>query len=197
MLTLCDRSFFYEILMRRVGSKLALGAILLTLAACGSVKTEAKYPLPQDSAEAKKYGTIGQIGDKDSEGGFTLFDSGKRKANAGATLGVNSYLWHAALDTINFMPILSADSNGGTILTDWYSPPATPSERVKLNIVIKDQTLRADGVTVRVFKQKLTQGQWRDSEVSPQTGTQLEDTIVARARQLRLQTTGKSTDDTK
>lgn len=186
MLTLCFRKLFSW----NCPSLLAAALLLTLTAACGGVKTQAAYPAPQDAAEAKKYGTIGQItGDEDT---FTLFDSGRRKKNAGTALGVNSYLWRAALETVNFMPILSADSNGGTILTDWYSPPNTPNERLKLNILIKDQTLRADGVTVRVFKQVMDKkGNWRDAEVSAQTGTQLEDTIVARARQMRLQNEGK------
>ena len=37
------------------------------------------------------------------------------------TIGVNAYLWRAALDTLSFMPLVQADSNGGVIVTDWYS----------------------------------------------------------------------------
>ncbi len=42
------------------------------------------------------------------------------------TLGVNSYLWHASLDTLAFMPLQSADPFGGVIITDWYSAPEHP-----------------------------------------------------------------------
>ncbi|MEO7468761.1 MAG: DUF3576 domain-containing protein, partial [Sphingobium limneticum] len=34
------------------------------------------------------------------------------------TIGVNAYLWRAALDTISFMPLVQTDSNGGVIVTD-------------------------------------------------------------------------------
>ena len=192
MLTLCQHSLFSH--MRRLRPMLVLAILLipfLGLGACG-VKTKAEYPAPQDAAEAKKYGTIGETLSGDGDGGITLFDSGrKRQAGQGATMGVNAYLWRAALDTVGFMPILSADSNGGTLLTDWYSPESTPNERLKLNVVIKDQTLRADGVTVTVFKQTLKGSVWRDATPNPAVGTQLEDTIVQRARQLRLQREGK------
>ena len=191
MLTHCQHSLF-----NRCRRPLQLGIMLLALLpiaglpGCG-VKTKAEYPAPQDAAAAKKYGTIGQTLNGD-DGGITLFDSGRKKqAGQGGALGVNAYLWRAALDTVGFMPILSADSNGGTLLTDWYSPESTPNERLKLNVVIKDQTLRADGVTVTVFKQTLKGGIWRDATANPAVGTQLEDTIVQRARQLRLQREGK------
>jgi hypothetical protein len=31
------------------------------------------------------------------------------------TIGVNAYLWRAALDTVSFAPLLQADANGGVI----------------------------------------------------------------------------------
>ena len=45
----------------------------------------------------------------------------------GAGVGVNSYLWRATLDTVSFMPLASADPFGGIIITDWYSPPDSPT----------------------------------------------------------------------
>lgn len=189
MLSTYNRSLFR---LQTLGlGLLLLASLTVSLGGCG-VKTKAEYPAPQDSAEAKKHGTIGQLMNGDNDDGIVLFDSGrKRQAGQGGALGVNAYLWRAALDTVGFMPILSADSQGGTILTDWYSPEATPNERLKLNVVIKDQTLRADGVTVTPFKQTLKGGVWRDAPSNPAVGTQLEDTIVQRARQLRLQREGK------
>jgi hypothetical protein len=66
------------------------------------------------------------------------------------TLGVNSYLWHATLDTLAFMPLASADPFGGVIITDWYSAPEDPSERMKVTIYILDRRLRADGLKIAV-----------------------------------------------
>jgi hypothetical protein len=47
------------------------------------------------------------------------------------TIGVNSYLWRASLDTLSFMPLLQSDSNGGVIITDWYANPNAPTERAR------------------------------------------------------------------
>src|SRR5580698_1064759 len=82
------------------------------------------------------------------------------------TLGVNSYLWHASLDTLGFMPLASADPYGGVIITDWYSAPATPDERMKLTIYILDRRLRADGLRVAVFRQTRAGGVWADAQVN-------------------------------
>jgi hypothetical protein len=107
----------------------------------------------------------------------------------GTGVGVNSYLWRATLDTVKFMPLASADPFGGVIITDWYSPPDQPEERFKLNIFILGRELRADGVRASVFRQKRNpDGQWIDAAVDHATGTDLENAILTRARQMRLST---------
>jgi Domain of unknown function (DUF3576) len=100
-------------------------------------------------------------------------------------IGVNTYLWRAAIDTLSFAPLITADSNGGVIVTDWYAQPATPGERVKLTVSILDQDLRADALRVAASRQVNQNGQWIDAPVSAATVQKLEDIILTRARDLR------------
>src|SRR5690349_11993528 len=58
------------------------------------------------------------------------------------TIGVNAYLWRAAVETVSFAPLLQSDSNGGVIVTDWYTNPRDPNERVKMTVSILDRDLR-------------------------------------------------------
>ncbi len=102
------------------------------------------------------------------------------------TLGVNTYLWHASLDTLSFLPVQSADPFGGVIITDWYSAPENPNERMKVTVYILDRRLRADGIKIAVFRQTHSADGWIDAQVNPDTATKLEDAILVRARQLRL-----------
>jgi hypothetical protein len=105
----------------------------------------------------------------------------------GAGIGVNSFLWRASLDTIAFMPLTSADPFGGVIITDWYTPPESPSERFKMNIYILGRQLRANGIRVAVFRQSQSSpGAWTDASVKKDTSTNLENQILTRARQLRV-----------
>jgi hypothetical protein len=110
------------------------------------------------------------------------------REGGGAGIGVNSYLWRASLDTVSFMPISDADPFGGVILTDWHNPAETPGERFKLNVYILDRQLRADGIRVAVFRQVRNEdtGEWEDARVAEGTASALEDTILTRARQLRV-----------
>ena len=101
------------------------------------------------------------------------------------TIGVNSYLWRAALDTLSFMPLLQADSAGGVIVSDWYVNPNTPAERMKVTVTILDQDLRADAVRVAASRQVSQNGQWVEAPVQAATVQKLEDIILTRARTLR------------
>jgi hypothetical protein len=101
------------------------------------------------------------------------------------TIGVNSYLWRAALETLAFAPLAQADSNGGVIVTDWYTHPTSPNERVKVTATILDSDLRADALRVATSRQALRNGQWVDVPVAAATVQRLEEIILTRARDLR------------
>jgi hypothetical protein len=101
------------------------------------------------------------------------------------TIGVNSYLWRAALETLSFAPLAQTDSNGGVIVTDWYSSPSAPNERVKVTATILDADLRADALRVATSRQVLQNGQWVDAPVAAATVQRLEEIILTRARDLR------------
>jgi len=110
----------------------------------------------------------------------------KDPSTTGERVGVNAHLWRASLDTLSFMPLATADAFGGVIITDWYAPPETPNERFKIDVLITTRELRADGIRVTVFRQEREQGgPWHDAEVERGTATDLEDTILTRAQQLR------------
>lgn len=161
-----------------------LSVISLALTACGTeIKKEAKYPSGYDRAA-----TGGGIYNKPESifGDGGVFGAARQQNDGNGDVGVNAFLWRASLDTVSFMPLASADPFGGTILTDWYTPPDNQLERFKLNVFIMGRELRSDGVRVRVFRQRLEGGTWKDVTVSDGMGTQLEDTILTRARQLRV-----------
>lgn len=103
------------------------------------------------------------------------------------TIGVNSYLWRASLDTVSFAPLLQADSAGGVIVTDWYANPTNPGERVKVTVTILDQDLRADALRVAASRQIAQGGGWVDAPVQAATVQKLEDIILTKARDLRRQ----------
>ena len=171
------------------------GALALGLAACGgnpdavqgrrqAARHHGRRQAPdqpgpgrQEPEEGSLFGPGGLFGSKPKE-----------KDDSGTGVAVNAYLWRASLDTINFIPLVSADPFGGVIITDWYTPAETPNERMKVQVTILDRELRADGVRVSVFKQQTAPkgGNWVDAQVDPRTNIDIENAILTRARQLRI-----------
>lgn len=164
-------------------SALALSAVALS--ACSDSK--AVYPTRDKNSTSPRMSNEPRETVFGPEG---LFGDSKKEKGDAAGIGVNSFLWRASLDTVAFMPIATADPFGGTIITDWYQLPESPAERFKVNVFIMDRALRADGVKVSVFKQvRDASGQWVDVKVEPRMAADLENSILTRARQLRIVTT--------
>jgi len=184
----------------------AVVLLALTVSGCGwfggsssSGDTQTTYTTddPYHYRDPKEYnprtqspndpGTIGLITSMFSGNGNG--SGGEGAGGSGGSIGVNSFLWRASLDTVRFMPLASADPFGGVIITDWYSPPETPNERFKVNLYILGRELRADGVRASVFHQKRDpSGAWVEASVDANTGTDLENAILTRAREMRLST---------
>ncbi len=174
----------------------ALGLILplLVLAACGG---ENQRMVQNDEYGDYRRGAVRQrpLG---TSAGIVVFGVDKEReerqaaaATAGTGLSVNAYLWRATLDTLSFMPLASADPFGGTVITDWYSPPAAQGERFRAQAYVMGRQLRSDGVRVQIFRQTLERGQWVDSPVSAATNSEMEDKVLARARELRSQSASR------
>ncbi|MEM8799240.1 MAG: DUF3576 domain-containing protein [Pseudomonadota bacterium] len=104
-----------------------------------------------------------------------------------SAIGVNGFLWRAALDTLTFLPVEQVDAKSGTIITDWYINPDAPAERLKVNVFITSQELRADALQVRVFRQARSDGRWVQVPVRAGTVEKLENVMLVRARELRVQ----------
>ena len=165
----------------------AAGALLT---GCSDIDLDPTYPVKLPGGRTVAQGEQAKSATKDKifgPGGIIIFGGDEDEGASRGGIGVNGFLWRASLDTMSFMPLASADPFGGVIITDWHSPAGSPNERFKATVYILDKKLRADGVRVSVFRQtRDASGGWADAGVSPETRTRLEDTILTRARQLRI-----------
>jgi len=111
----------------------------------------------------------------------------------GRAARVNGLLWRASLETLKFLPLNRADPVAGVILSDWYSAPQVQDERVKVEVFILGRELRADALRVSVFRQVRNKtGQWVEAATQPGTADKIEDSILTKARQIRLREIDKS-----
>jgi hypothetical protein len=166
-------------------TSLALVAVM-TLSACGDKKlpeTEARYPTGAERSGVKDdiYAEPESIF---GDGGLGISGEDEDKAQTG--IGVNAWLWRAALDTVSFMPLASADPFGGVIITDWYNPPESEGERFKLNVFIMDEQLKANAINIKAFRQVKESDAWQDAAVSKGMARELENAVLTRARRMRV-----------
>lgn len=164
----------------------ALAASLsLTLAAC-----TASQPVQQQAGQAQQAAAT-EPEEIDTESNIlTLLGLAKKESvkEPGPQTGrtVSPILWQAALDTLDFVKYSSEDPLTGSIVTEWYSPPGKPNERLKVNVFILARALRSDSVTVTVDRQVLSKdGRWSETTIARQVETDLENAILNRARQLK------------
>ncbi len=102
-------------------------------------------------------------------------------------MSVNVFLWRGALETLDFMPLSSADPIGGTIITDWYSTTSNENERCKLNIFISGKKLNTENLKVTSFCQEFKNQIWVNKLVDKENNTKIENAILNKAKKLRLQ----------
>ena len=116
-------------------------------------------------------------GDKDDDSNVKISSIG---------MPINAYLWRASLETINFMPLSSTDPMGGVIITDWYTSINNLNERCKLNIFINGADLKTDNLKVASFCQIKKEEQWVNLEPNLDDNIKLENTILNKAKKLKL-----------
>jgi len=86
--------------------------------------------------------------------GFRLNDLGKKKSGTTYEFASSNELWRASLDVIDFMPLTTANYNGGIIVTDWYSENQNVGESIKITIRFLTNEVRSDALNVKVFYKK-------------------------------------------
>lgn len=179
----------------RVASVMVVAGLLAGLTSCGGDDTA----LPDQLTRPKQDRGLGiGRGTQDSGGLFGpggLFGSRDEKSKGlnEPGIAVNAFLWRASLDVIidNKWPIASADPFGGLIITDWFQFSESPTERLKLQVLILDRDLRADAIRASIIRQQQAGGRgWVDAPVDPKTAFEFENAILTRARQLRIAARG-------
>ena len=148
----------------------------------GGNKDQADRQLALRDAENRLRSGGGLFGKK----GMDLLGGNKDNQVTSMGMPINPYLWKASLETINFMPLASADPFAGIIITDWHSKNNS-NERCKINIFIKGVELKTSNLKVNSFCEILSaSNNWINEEVSPQTNIQIENAILNKAKKLKL-----------
>ncbi|MDZ4394819.1 DUF3576 domain-containing protein [Cypionkella sp.] len=166
------------ILRRIMGKALNFGlmaALLTGISACGGSGMFGGRPIDPDT-QAQLSRENREDARNRTSGIGQLF---RKSDNPNTTVEVNKYLWKASLDVLNFLPIESVDPFTGVIVTGYGTPPGG-GRAVRATIYVQDPALDARSLKIAM------QGSGGGS-VSPETIRAVEDAILTRARQLRIQ----------
>ena len=140
------------------------------------------YPKSSMEKEMDEMGSL-------AGGEGVVFRPKKEKSTATkATIGkVSKYLYQATLDVLKFAPLASADSQGGVVITEWYSPKDQENTQFKVTVFIKDKLITPEALEVVAFQRKKHKGSWSDQYEPSPIAIVLEDKILRKARELYQQ----------
>ena len=119
-------------------------ACLIFLTGCGALKYKkvSAKEFPPDPKERIK---------KNMEEGRGFRITGGNNQGTTYSFATSNPLWRATLDSLDFMPLVSANYSGGIVVTDWYSENNTPEESIKISIRFLTNEIRSDALDVNVF----------------------------------------------
>ena len=165
-----------EMIIRRSGTKFNSGADM---------------ELALRDAETRLQSGGGFFGKGGLSVGNILGSSGDTKENnnqiSTINMPVNIFLWKGALETLDFMPLASADPIGGTIITDWYSTSESQMERCKLNVFISGKSLNTENLKVTSFCQEFKNNIWVNKKINSDNNVRIENAILNKAKKIKLQ----------
>lgn len=179
---------------RAAGRKLLIAAACaaLALGACDTIRPTGpapeKVPERRSRIDTERSGSLSELFGTGAPVGNTNVRLGSAGGEALTGAPVNRHIWRAAIDTLAFLPIASTDPYSGVIATDWGATAGASDEQVKVTAFVTGVDLSPAALRVAVFRQvRDARGAWVAAPVSAETAERVEDAILTRARQLRLE----------
>ncbi len=134
--------------------KLLTGVLIVLL----SILIYSCGPLKYKPVDARKVSpNVNERVAKNIEEGRGFRIMGGKKKGGTFDFASSNYLWRATLDTIDFMPLVSANYSGGIVITDWYSENNNQGESIKISVRFLSNDIRADAIDVKVFLKQCDQ----------------------------------------
>ena len=146
-------------------------ALALALAACSADN----QGIPEDFGQLEPIGGGAAPADRDNGRFFDLFNDDD---DPNTTVKVNRYIWNAALDVLDFLPVQQVDPFSGVITTGYGTPPGS-SQAYRATVLVRDPALDARSLSVALQDRS-------GRPVAAETQRAVEDAILTRARQLRI-----------
>ena len=123
--------------------KILIFSIFFILQSCGSWNPPDVKDSPINDADMRQ---------RNIEEGRGITLGGKKGGSGNFDFATSNEMWRAAIEILDFVPLSTADYGGGVIITDWYSDNLDSNESIKIMINFLSNEIRADGISVKVYK---------------------------------------------
>ena len=149
--------------------------IISILNSCGVYRpTDAREFPPEPDKRVQK--------NLDEGRGFRLFNDNDSKSGGVFDFASSNELWRASLDTLEFMPLISADYGGGIIITDWYNENNNYEDYIKISVRFLTNEIRSDALNIKVYTKKCENlNNCIVNEDNPEIKNKLTSTILKKA----------------
>lgn len=159
--------------MPRIDKTVSAVVLMAVFAVAGCSQQPVNTPSPQEILDRRWEQRTGFDRSRTS-----LFDSFRSSSNQQKLGRANRYIWTAALETLDFLPVETVDPFSGLIVTGFGTPPGGATA-YRATILVDDPALDARSLNVALVS--------RGGPVDAATVRAVEDAILTRARQLRMQ----------
>ena len=124
--------------------------------------------------------------------GFRIDDAFGKKGSGNFEFASSNELWRASLDTIDFIPIATANYSGGILITDWYSENEEINESIKISIRFLTNEIRSDSLKIKVYTKNCENiDKCTINEDNPEISTKLVSTILTKATKYKQEKKNK------
>ena len=156
----------------------------LALSGCGKFKAEVD---PVTGKKIRKEPDLMKRGDDyaDEQGGiFNSNKSGKR----GTTydFATSNIVWRATLESLDFVPLQSANYSGGVLITDWYSNDINSNESIKIEVRFLSDKASPSSLKIISYKKICNNSNCKIAKLSESFNDKLLTSIMFKVRELKV-----------
>ena len=156
----------------------------LALSGCGKFKAEVD---PVTGKKIRKEPDLMKRGDDfaDEQGG--IFNS-NRSSKGGTTydFATSNIIWRAALESLDFVPLQSANYSGGVLITDWYSNDINSNESIKIEIRFLSDKTSPSSLKIISYKKICINSNCKIAKLSDSFNEKLLTSIMSKVRELKV-----------
>ena len=168
-----------------VKSVLIICTIILTACSSQNVKKTSIDKIiykPKDLAAMEKVKRSKTNFIKDLFLGIGKKDSENREYNLSKNNSYNKFLWKASIDILSsFSSLSDVNEMSGIISTEWRISKKSPNKRYKITALLNSDELDPNSITIRLYKQGLSEGKWITMPVKESSLQAVKNKIYKRA----------------